>query len=242
VDAQDAVAVFLLTAFAATAQSVTGFGFGLIIIPPLIILLGPHDAVVLSTVLGTSLSILMLVRLHSLVPWRSVNLAIGASIAGSPLGLLVLVSLEKNVLQAGIAVAVLVATAVLAQGYRVPAGGIAGPLSAGFIGGVTRMAAGLPGPPVVLYFKATGLPAEVQRAAVTAFFVVTGLVGVALFTGEGSLGADLAWLGVAGSPGIAAGWWAGRHIFARMEERIFSSVVYVMLVGSALVAIATAVL
>ena len=165
----DALAVLALTAFAATAQSVTGFGFGLLIIPPLILLLGPRDAVVLSTILGTLLSVLMLIRLHPHVDWRPVSTAIGGAIVGSPVGLLVLVTLDKNVLQVIIACAVLVATAVLVRGFQIHAGNTAGPLVAGFTGGVTRMAAGLPGPPVVLYFQATRLPPDRQRADITAF-------------------------------------------------------------------------
>jgi hypothetical protein len=238
----DAFAVFALTAFAATAQSVTGFGFGLLIIPPLILLLGPRDAVVLSTVLGTALSVLMLHRLHHQVDWRPVTFAVGGAIAGLPVGLLVLVTLDKNILQVVIALAVLIATAILVRGFEVHASGTRGPLIAGFVGGVTRMAAGLPGPPVVLYFQATRIPPERQRADITAFFVATGVVGVALFAAQGSLDGGLLALALAAIPGIALGWWAGSHIFRRMDERLFSTIVYVMLVGSALLAMATAIL
>lgn len=239
-DPREAVAVLLLTAFAATAQSVTGFGFGLLIIPPLVLLLGPKDAVVLSTILGTALSVLMLGRLHARVAWRPVSLAIAGAVVGSPFGLLILVTLDKSVLQVVIAAAVLVATAVLIRGYNVHAEGRAAPAVAGFIGGVTRMAAGLPGPPVVLYFQATRIAPDLQRASVTAFFVVTGFVGLTFFGVEGSLRWGLVALAAAAAPGIAVGWWAGGHIFARLDQRIFSTVVYVMLVGSALAAIAAA--
>lgn len=240
VDLQEAAAVFFLTAFAATAQSVTGFGFGLVVIPFLVLVLGPRDAVVLSTMLGTSLSVLMLLQLRSQVPWRPATIAITGAIIGSPVGLVVLVSLNKDVLQVAIAIAVLVATALLIRGYRVPAGGDTGPLIAGFIGGVTRMTAGLPGPPVVLYFKASGLTPELQRAAVTAFFVVTGIAGAALFAGQGSLDRHLAALALVGVPAIVVGWLTGGKLFTRIEPGLFSAIVYVMLVGSSMLAIATA--
>jgi uncharacterized membrane protein YfcA len=240
VDPQDAVAVFFLTAFASTAQSVTGFGFGLIIIPPLVLILGPKDAVALSTVLGTALALLMLARLHAGVPWRPVGVALVGTALGAPVGLLVLVTLDKDILQITIAVAVLVATAVLARGFRVPTASDVGPAIAGFVAGITRMTAGLPGPPVVLYFQAMRLAAGTQRAAITAFFATSGFIGVALFAGEGSLDREIAGLTLGGMPGIGLGWLAGGHLFSRMSQRVFTAIVYIMLVGSALLAIAAA--
>ena len=238
----DAAAVFALAAFAGTAQATTGFGFGLLIIPPLVLFLGPRDAVALSTVLGTALSSLMLPNVWHDIEWRPLNVSVLAAIAGSPVGLAALILLDKDVLQALIAIAVLVATALLIRGVRVPATPTVGPAVAGFIAGIGRMAAGLPGPPVVLYFQAAEFSPAIQRGTVTAFFVVTGVVGGVLFAVQGSLDLGIAALALAGMPGIVLGRWAGTHVFQRISPRLFSAAVYLLLVISALLALAGAVL
>lgn len=236
----DAVAVFLLTAFAATAQAVTGFGFGLLIIPALILLFGPHDAVVLSSVLGTTLSVLMLVRLRGVVDWRLVTTLVLSAAAGMPFGLAVLLWLDRQVLQVGIAASVLVATFLLARGLEFHSTSRAGSITAGFLGGLFRTSAGMPGPPVVIYLQAGGLPPEALRAALTAFFVASGLVAVALFAAEGSYNATLIELSLVGAPAIAIGWRFGNVIFRRVPPDRFRWLIYAILVASSLVAIVTA--
>jgi hypothetical protein len=238
----DAAAVFALAAFAGTAQATTGFGFGLLIIPPLVLFLGPRDGVALSTVLGTTLSSLMLPGAWSHIAWRPLKVAVLSAIAGSPVGLAALILLNRDVLQAAIAVAVLIATALLIKGVRVPVEPTFGPALAGFCAGVGRMAAGLPGPPVVLYFRAADFAPAIQRGTVTAFFVATGVVGAALFAAQGSLDLGIAGLALAGTPGILLGLWAGNHVFQRISPALFSIAVYTILVGAALLALAGALL
>jgi uncharacterized membrane protein YfcA len=238
----EAGAVFALAAFAGTTQATTGFGFGLLIVPPLVLLLGPRDAVVLSTVLGTALSALMLPAVWHDIEWRPLNVGVVAALFGSPLGLLSLVLLDKDVLQAVIAVLVLVATGLLIRGIRVPVDPTVGPAIAGFLAGVGRMAAGLPGPPVVLYFQAADFSPRIQRGTVTAFFVVTGVVGAGLFAAQGSLDLGILALALAGTPGILLGRWAGSHVFQRISPWLFSWAVYTLLVVSALLAFASALL
>jgi hypothetical protein len=236
----DALAVFFLTAFASTAQSVTGFGFGLLIIPLLILLLGPHDAVVLSSVLGTALSALMLVKLRHAVDWRLVLSLLLAAALGMPFGLALLLWLDTEVLQVAIATSVIVVTLLLARGLHFHRTTHTGNLVAGFLAGLFRTSAGMPGPPVVIYLQAGGLSPEALRAVLAAFFVASGLVAIAMFAAEGSFGGEMALLSLAGLPAMSVGWRFGALLFHRIPADRFRWLIYAILIGSSLVAIVTA--
>lgn len=238
----DALAILALATFAGTAHAITGFGFGLLIVPPLVLLFGPHDAVALSTVLGTALSATLLPSVRRDIAWPPLKRATVAAIIASPLGLAALVWLDRDALQATIAVAVLIATFLLVRGIRVPVEPNIGPAVAGFAAGIARMAAGLPGPPVVLYLQAAGFSPAAHRATITAFFVITGIAGVLLFAVEGSLDIEMAALTGAGLPGVLVGGWAGERLFARVSSELFSNLVYGLLVASALTALGGAIL
>jgi uncharacterized membrane protein YfcA len=236
----EAVAVFLLAAGASVVQSLTGLGFGLLIVPPLVLVVGPKDAVVVSNVLATILSGALLVRQHPQVEWRTGTALLVAAIAGMPLGLLVLVVISPGALQVLIAVTVILFTLLLARGLRIHAAGLAGDAVAGLISGVLRTSTSMSGPPVVLYLQGTGMSPDRFRATLAWFFVASGVISIGLFglAGrlDGRVGAEVA----VGFPALAAGLAGGSALYRRVDAALFRRVVFGVLLVSAVLALVTA--
>ena len=138
----------MLAAGAASVQSLTGIGFGLIIVPPLIFVIGAKEAVVVSNILGAVLSIGLLSRIHSGVHWRMALTLFAAAIVGMPLGLWLLLAVDARTLQIIIAVTVIVFTVLLARGLRLHMAGLAGDLFVGLASGVLRTSTSMSGPHV----------------------------------------------------------------------------------------------
>lgn len=239
----EVAAILLLAGFAALTQSLTGFGFGLLIVPPLVLMLGPQDAVILSNVLATGLAGLMLLRLYRDVEWRIGSLLLVCSIAGMPIGLVVLLGLDARVLQAVIAVSVIAFTLVLLRGVRVGSRPtLVGTILSGFVAGVLRTSTSMSGPPVVLYLQGAGMDSATFRATISAFFFGSGLLAVMVFAFEGSLDADLGLAGIIAVPAVLAGLELGGRLYPRVSEELFRRLVFVVLIGSALVALVGAVI
>jgi uncharacterized protein len=236
------LAVIALVGIAALIQSMTGFGFALLIVPPLVLLLGPREAVVLSNVIGTVIAAVMLLRLHREVQWKTTAVLIGASVFGLPLGLLALTQLDPDVLQVFIAITVIVFTVLLMRGFALGSRiTLQGSLAAGVIAGVLRTSTSMSGPPVVLYLQGTRMPSGAFRSTMTGFALLSGLTGVAVFLVEGSLTARLGLTGLAATPAVLAGLYVGARLYDRVGEARFRGVVFAVLIASALLAIAGAI-
>ena len=236
-DPLQALAVFLLAAGAAVVQSLTGLGFGLIIVPPLVLVLGAKDAVVVSNVLSTFLSGAMLLRIHSGVEWRMGIVLLAGAVAGMPLGLAILILIDPDLLQVLIACTVILFTILLARGMQIHSAGVLGDALSGILSGILRMSTSMSGPPVVIYLQGRGLASDRFRATLAAFFVASGLISIALFLASGRLTRDT---GLDLVPGLAAlplGLAVGGALYTRIDENRFRLLVRTVLIASAVLAI-----
>jgi uncharacterized membrane protein YfcA len=202
---------------ASLAQAATGFGFSLLAVPLLGLIAGPVDAVVGSSVLAVLLNAVAVTRDHAEVRWRTARTVLLAGVAGLPLGLLALTLLPARTLTMLIALCVLAGTVAIWRGLRIRAGRTA-IAAAGFLSGVLTTATGVNGPPMAAAFSAMGLPPRQFRATLAAVFVVVGPIGVLGFALAGRLTTGSLIIAAAGLPAIAAGWWAGDRIFARLTD------------------------
>lgn len=233
----DAVLIFLLAAGASLVQALTGLGFGLMIVPPLILVVGVKDAVVVSNLLGMLLSAGLLLRTHEHVEWRTgLTLLVGA-VLGMPLGLAVLIWANPDVLQLVIAVAVIVFTVLLSRGLRIHGGGLAGDGLTGVLSGVLRMSTSMSGPPVVIYLQGKGLGSIPFRATISAFFALSGVVGAALFLVGGQITGDVLREVAVALPALTVGFAGGQVLYARIDEARFRKLVLAVLFTSAALAI-----
>lgn len=231
------LAVFFLAGGAAFAQSLTGFGFGLLIVPPLVLLLGAKEAVLVSNVLSTVLVVMLAARLYRDVDRRAWLLLTIGSIAGMPIGLLVLVRIQPELLQAIIAVNVIVFTILLARRWRMTVAGSSGDIAIGIISGVLRTSTSMSGPPIVIHLQGKGMASPAFRATISAFFLTSGLLAMATFAVAGRFSLETWQACAAGLPGVVAGMVAGNHAFRHVDEARFRMLVIGLLLLSAGIAL-----
>ena len=234
-------AILVLAAVAAFIQALSGFGFSLFIVPPLAVILGPQDTVVLANLLGFVGNSLQFVRLRKLVDReQATTLAVGSFI-GMPVGLAVLLLVDPVALQFAIAIAVILFTLALMRGLELHGGGTAGDVAVGFTSGVLNTSTSMSGPPVIIYLHGKRLPPQTFRATINAFFLSTGVVALVLLAGAGTIRWELIALVAASFPAMEVGRFAGNHMFDRVNEVLFRRLVYVILLLSATIALGNAI-
>jgi len=234
--------IFLLSAGASLVQSLTGLGFGLMIVPPLVMVVGAKDAVVVSNVLGTILSGALLIRNLGHVEWRTGAILLASTIVGMPFGLMVLIWIDPGVLQVVIAATVIIFTVLLARGMQIHSTGAVGNVVTGLASGVLRMSTSMSGPPVVIYLQGRGITSQRFRATLAAFFFASGVIGIGMFALGGRFDRDTDLAIGAGTPALVAGLAGGSALYRRVDERLFRRVVFGVLFSSSALALATAVL
>ncbi|MEO3888375.1 sulfite exporter TauE/SafE family protein [Nonomuraea sp. B5E05] len=233
--------VVVIAALAAFAQALSGFGFALVAVPLLTLLVGPQTAVTVVTALGGLLALAIAVHQRRHVEGRTAVLVTGAGLVGMPLGLLAITALSARSLSVLIACVVLAFTLLLGRGVTLRRG--AGPAAAaGFVSGALLTSTGMNGPPVVAAFQAMKLEPREFRATLQATFCAGDALAVLGFIAVGRLTADSLLLTAVGLPGMAVGWWLGDRIFARTDPQRFRRIVLAVLVASACTALIQAAL
>jgi len=234
-----ALAVFI----GAALQSATGFGFSLVAAPILFAVLGPQEAVSAGVLLGLLLNGLTLAteRRRPAVLGREARRLVAWSVPGLALGALALRELPERPLSALVGLAVLAGLAVRLRGgagvararpWHAPA--------TGATSGALATANSVSGPPLAFYLLARGAAPAAMRDTLAAVFIAQSVLALpvllvsATFTLPGELWALLA--------AALVGQLAGRPAFAWLQGERYERAVLVVLVLSALAALAASML
>lgn len=235
------IAVAVLAFVAAMIQAISGFGFSLFIVPILAFLLGPRDTVVLANLLSTFSNVMQTTRLFPSAEKRTAVTLMAAAAAGMPIGLAVLLLVDPQPLQVGIALAVIISTILLMRGVALHAAGTTGDVVAGFTSGVLNTSTSMSGPPVVLYLQGKGMPPLQFRATTSLYFLVTSGTAVVLVAFAGVIKPHILAAWAIAAPSVVVGQMAGNRVFRYIDPIVFRRIVFGILFLSAGVALAGAV-
>jgi uncharacterized membrane protein YfcA len=232
-------AVCLIIFVAAAVQAITGFGYALLAVPLLTVVVDPPTAVVGAGLAGFWLSVVVIVREHMHVRWRPALTLVATGLLGLPIGLVLLAVLSDRALRLLIAVVVLVCTVQVWRAVRLPehAAVVTG---AGFLSGVLSTSTGTNGPPLVAAFQAMGYEPRHFRATLAAVFAGSGVLSIAGFTVAGQVTRPVLLLALVGAPAAALGWFAGNTLFVRIDGTRFRYAVLTGLVVSSLISVVRA--
>ncbi|MHA7276084.1 sulfite exporter TauE/SafE family protein [Arthrobacter sp. HLT1-21] len=166
----------------AIAQRIAGLGFALLIAPFLVIILGPHEGVVLVNMCGVVSSALIVGRVWKDIDWNMFRWMVIPSVFGSVPGSIAAVMLPSAPLSVTVGGVVLVALSVslVLQRSSVVVRGNTPKAIAGFAAGLTNSMAGVGGPAVSAYALLSRWPQRPFAATLQPFFVVIGLVTLAV--------------------------------------------------------------
>jgi uncharacterized protein len=242
VDLWHVVGLVALVGGAALISSIAGFGFGLLLAPPLALLIGPKDTVVLSNLLSSFLNAAMFVRLHAHIEWKLGLVLTAGSMVGMPIGVLVLIWLNPKELQILIALSVVVFAVFLLRGLKIHGGGLLGDAATGIVSGVLNTSTSMSGPPVVLYLQGRGIAPDVFRGTLAALFCVTSFTAFGLLAGAGRFDTEIGQEALFALPALAAGWVGGTALYRHVDEVRFRRLVFAVLFASAAIAVAAALL
>lgn len=232
------VAVAAVACAVAFAQGVAGFGFALLAVPALAVLLPVKEAVVLSTLVGTANSGYQAALLRTSIDGIRARRYLWGSLAGAPIGFALFHLASPDVLRAIVGIAVLGGTVVVT---RTRSGTGMRPVldrSMGVVSGILLTSTSTNGPPLVLALRAQGVPTDVFRATLALVFAATGGAASCVFAVTGSVEARVAAISAAALPAVAVGARLGFRFRDRVGGAAFSRLVVALLVAGALGSVA----
>lgn len=179
--------VVLVVAVSSLAQSLAGFGFGLLAVPLMTLVVEPHQAVIVATMIGTVSTTLQAVIDRRFADWAMAKRLAIAAYLGMPFGLVVFLVVSESVMRFALGVVVLIATVVLARGFSFRGHSQSMDWLMGWLSGVLSTSTSTNGPPLVFLLQARGLEPHVFRATINAVFALSNIGALILFGSSGSV-------------------------------------------------------
>ena len=178
-----AIAVFV----AAFAQIIVGFGFGLLSMPIMTLVVPVSRAVVVSTLLGMMTTAWQTWHLRGDADRPLVTRLSVAAFAGMPLGLWILNVVTDRALRLTLGISILTATALLIAHIDLHHVGRGFDVVTGFVSGVLNTSLSTNGPPLAFNLQARQLPPHRFRATISSVFFLSNIVGLTLFILDGRI-------------------------------------------------------
>lgn len=230
------VAVFT----AAFVQVLSGFGFALLAVPLMTLQVPTKEAVVISTLLGSGVTIFQALHARRHVERVVARRMIIAAYLGMPFGLWVYLAVDEHVLRGLLGVAVLVAAGLLAIRVNLTHVGRSLDLGAGFVSGVLNTSLSTNGPPLVFALQARHLQPDPFRGTINTVFAWCSVLGVTLFVAAGKVDRDGIIAAAVALPALVAGQLCGFPLRKHVSGERFRVLVLGLLVIAACTAIASA--
>lgn len=213
----------------------TGFGSALIIVPALAVVFGPLQAVVMHSIMEIPIILGLAPTAIRHADRQIVLPMIAILFVTTPIGALVLSTIDVDVLKIVISIAVLGMVALLSVQDRVFAIlGRRGTLVGAGLGGLIQGATGVGGPPIVTTLLARRDPPDVSRANVIAVMSSVIVVSIISFTLFGLVTPDVLITGALAAPVCSLATLAGMHAFRIVGGRYHRGVTLVVLALAAL--------
>ena len=216
---------------AAFLQAASGFGFSLIAVPVITVLVSAKSAVVGADVLAFALIVWLAVSQRRHVDQGVFRTATIAACIGVPIGLLTFTRANDRTLAIAIAVVVIALTVILISGFTLRSR-TAYVAAAGFVSGVLVSTTGTNGPPLVLALHARDMPAAQFRATLAAAFAIQDLAAIGGFVVTNQFTTTVGAVVLAGLPGLAAGSLVGNRVFSAFDQTTFRRFVLGLLLVS----------
>lgn len=228
---------------AAVCQSVTGFGFALVMTPFLAVVWGVKPAVATSVLLGTVVLFPLLAEVRGHVSVPRVGVLLAGFLIGLAPGVLLLERLDPDSLRIMVASTVIVASILLYFSPEIASGEDSIPLRlvAGALSGTIGSSTSLGGPPVVLYLLGRERSVESFRATLVVYFLPSSLVTLLAFGLVGQITGGVLVISAVALPAVVLGLVAGAWLRRRLDPDRFRTVVIgVLMMTSLAVLVSTA--
>ena len=227
-------------AFASFAQTLSGFGFSLLAVPLMTLVVSPRDAVVVATIIGAISTTSQAVIDRNHVDSSIAKRLILASYAGMPFGLMAFIFVSETGLRLVLGVVVISAAVLLLRGFRLRDDSHHLDWLFGIVSGFLSTSTSTNGPPLVFLMQARQLAPATFRATINTVFAVVNVGALALFVSAGKVnGNNLSGVAVAVPAlgvALAIGYAVRRHI---TQER-FNTLVILLLFLSAISVVVSA--
>ena len=234
-----ALAIFLASFFA----TVTGFGFGLIAVPLMSLVISVKVAIICGLIITVLLRIITMYNTRKIFSWEVVLTTVLGSTMGMLPGSYVLKIFSLAHLKIFLAIVLLMATYLMGKQYHLEIKSkTLGRLTAGFFSGFFGASTSVAGPPLVIYFLNEGTEKDKMRANMIWIFgrSFVGMFIINFFMGNMNNITDWNVL-LPMIPAMILGIVLGEKFFERLDQELFRRLAIIIVCVGAVMMLLTGV-
>lgn len=232
-----------MAAAIAVLAGTSGFGFGLLATPALLLTgFSLPFVVTVNLLISFATRISVAYRLRSSIDGRRVALLLAGAVPGLWIGARTIAAVDEHALKLAVGLLVMAAAAALAYGDRHPPRehGAAAPVAAGFLGGMLGTTTSLIGvPPALMLTRRRAGPASFF-ADLAVYFIAASALGLAVLALGGHFDGGAARAFVYWLPGVLAANVVGTTLGLRVPARAFRWLTLGLAFVAGVVTVATA--
>ncbi|GIU20549.1 sulfite exporter TauE/SafE family protein [Shewanella sp. MBTL60-007] len=236
------LSLLLMTVFfAAALQAATGFGFGLIGVSFLLILLQSNSAVQIVIILTLAMSLVHWVKIRKIAPMELVKKIMLGCALGYPIGIIIFSNFDLTALKVSVALLILAITVqTILEMIKSHKGHETTPASmgkgscfgVGTMSGVMASAMAMPGPVVVAYLTRSVLSKDQIRATVITCSTLSYIVALGLQASVVGIETQTLKTAMMLIPATFIGAFFGDYISKFINPNLFKKITLVVLFGS----------
>lgn len=231
IDPQTLAIASVIVFLGALTQSLIGFGLA-VVASPLLYIVDPQLVPAPVIVMGFSIALLTLLRERGHLEFNGLQYALLGRVPGGFIGASLLLFAPQAIL--GLAIAAIVAVAVILSLYKFSL-----PVNkktlfgAGVVSGIFGNIAAIGGPPMAILLA--GKDASQFRAALSAFFIFSSTIAIAILAVTGLLEIKHLWLSLLLLPSVLLGYLVAGKLVGRVDKHKTKMATLVLCTISALV-------
>jgi uncharacterized protein len=220
---------------AALISGYTGFGGALFLVPLMVILFGPVEAVAVSRIVGILGRVQLYPNAARTANWSEVFPLFVAIAIVTPFASSVLFIADPELIRRGIGVLVILVSIVMLSGWKYRGSrGWGSSLFFGSLCGGLAGIAGIGGPPMVVYFMTAPDENKVKRANIVMAVALVTLVVLTTFLVKGGIGSSTLVRAAILLPASIVGTWFGNWLFKVAPQTYFRYVALTLLFATGL--------
>jgi len=212
-------------------QGFTGFGFSILSLPLITLLISPKIAVPVLVLYSIIINIVVFFSARKAFELKRIWILVVCGIIGVPVGTHFLVTLNDNLIKLFIGIFITIFGLLLISGFRrkikhekismIPIGIVSGILS----GSVS-----IGGPPVILFLSNQGVNKQVFRANLAIYFFVLNIFTIPVYIYNGLISEQVLNYSIKFFPALLIGVIIGNLFSKKIKEKHFRKVTLVLLV------------
>ncbi|HPR17904.1 MAG TPA: sulfite exporter TauE/SafE family protein [Candidatus Cloacimonadota bacterium] len=212
----------LIILMSALLQSLSGFGFSILAMPLITLVMAPQTAVPILLLSSFIVNISVLLTTSNAIDLRKIWVLLLAGIAGLPLGTHLLVILAGNILKIIIGFLIIIFGLLLLLGFRkeLKHEKLA-MLPIGLISGILGASLSISGPPIIIFLSNKQVGKNSFRGNLAIYFLLLNLVTIPIFWWNGLFTPEV--LNYTGKflPGLLLGVVLGNFLSRKVQEQHF---------------------